>query len=357
MPKSPTKRKSPPSPKERGTSDPRQVLLRAAESGLGLIICPDQIRYQRALEFLQKESPAFQEASLRRFSASSLDEKGLKKLEQELNSLSLFSKKEVFLIEHIDELKAASLDNLLSFLEKLTASQSVFFSATQLASNAKFRKFFEKKNALVVFEALSGDALLDWILRELKRAQIEVENSRVVELLALSNLEQLDSIIKNIEQLSLYLLPADSKTPQAALRVKDLELFSRVPTSASEYELLAKLISGKLAELEQDLLSLDNSGKSPFYILAILQRGITQLFAMRSLLDRQIPEAHIASQLNINPWILKNSFPLAKKTSLLQLRKCMHELLRLDFRLKDKNFGPTMSMSNFFGRVAASSVR
>jgi DNA polymerase III delta subunit len=327
------------------------------------ILSPDFVRRKRILNlFLNKFLPgavsskgvtpigAKHEAgpglALLRMDGRTFTERELRTLRDELGALSLFSKKRFFSIEHVDEVEPELHKALAELAANASHDVRIIISGSKLPESSALKKLAKEKHTLIELEELQGAELKRWIEKELRQAGFGSWEDGVVALITEVGESSPDTIVQDIEHLSLYL---ESDT----LSVKNVEQLFVQRTVAGEFELIDNLARGDRLKAEVQLSSLFDAGKNAFMFLGLLSRTFSNYLAIRSMLDKGLSPDKIRAELGMAPWLFNKQLSAAKNYSQKKLKRAIEIILRADSKLKNRSLGNETIFSELLDGLAA----
>ncbi len=296
------------------------------------ITCPDWIRRDRAFNYILDHF-AGHSYRPRSFTFGDTGRSSIAHFLTDIGAPSLFETEIFAVIRSVESAKASDLEPISSFIAKLPAGIHLFIIGASLPNSPNFKKALEKHATLLAFEPLKGAELRRWAERELRQHDIQNSSDEVLEMVLSLASEEPEAIARLIEKLSLYL---DGEKPSTeALR-------TLVPgrSHASDFELADNLLLGKRVLTEATLQQLMGQGSSPFMLIGLLTKTLTNLLRLRTMLDRGYQQQDIRKELGLSPWLFSKYFPTAKRASSMQLSQTLDALLIADYRLKDRCLGP-----------------
>lgn len=327
-----------------GASILKEITARSECPRCVVITSPDRIRRERALAYVidHFNKGASKPAT---FSFSEQGRSNPAPFIQDLSEPSLFEPIRFGIIRGINVAKAADVEPISQFLERDIAGTHLLIVGDSLPNTPNFKKVLEKKAITLAFDPLKGAELSRWVERELRQAEVKHTGDDVVELLISLGNENPESITRLVEKLGLFV----DDTPANAAALRALEPGRAV---ASDFELAESLLGKNRAATETLLHQLLSQGSSPFMLIGLLTKTFITLYRIRSLIDKDISQNDIKSELGISPWLFSKYLPLVKRLSIEALAKNINALLIADFRLKDKSLGPAAVFSSLASEIS-----
>lgn len=302
-----------------------------------VITCSDWIRRERATRYIldhfageayRPQSFAFGESGRNSFAHFMND----------VAAPSLFEPQKFVVIRALESARASDLEPLSLLMAKKPQGVHVIATGTSLPNSPNFKKAVDKHASLISFEPLKGAELRRWTEREIRHHDISAVSDDIVETILSLASEEPEAVSQLIQKLSLYL---SGEAPTIEI------LRTLVPgrTHASDFELAEQLFAEKRDRTEILLHELLSQGSSPFMLLGLLTKTVTNLLRLRILLDRGCKQQDIRNELGVSPWLFTKYLASVKNLSAARLSKTLEALLKADFRLKDRSLGPGAILS------------
>jgi DNA polymerase III delta subunit len=309
----------------------KEITAQKSCPGCVAITCPDWIRRDRGLNYIIAHFAGPQYRP-RTFTFGDSGRSSIVNFLGDIGSPSLFETETFAVIRSVEGAKASELEPISSFLAKLPAGVHLFIIGASLPNSPNFKKALEKHATLLAFEPLKGAELRRWTERELRHHNIDNAPDDVVEMLLSLASEEPEAVSRLIEKFGLYL--SGDKPSTEALR-------SLIPgrSHASDFELADHLLLGKRAITEAALQQLMSQGSSPFMLIGLLTKTVTNLLRLRTMLDRGYQQQDIRNELGLSSWLFSKYLPTAKRVSSSQLSRTLDALLVADYRIKDRSLG------------------
>jgi len=266
----------------------------------------------------------------------------LKEISEKINTGSLFVKKRMVIIEDIFENKSDKLlGELAVFLKKrseATASDEdniIIFRDSDLNNKEKKLKkegqklftFFLAQKYVQEFKNLSSSQIAEFIRKAAKNLDRKIEATAISTLITRTNsdlwrisseLHKLAMAISNGAEIS------NQEVKNQVVGTYDENIFNLTDAISIRNKKTA------LTLLEEQYLA----GVSEDYILVMLIRQFKILLQIKSASVANLSSSQIASQLKINPYVVKKSLPQAMGFTLEILKDYLNQLISLDFANK-----------------------
>lgn len=242
-------------------------------------------------------------------------------------TLPMFAERRAVLVKRAEALKADALEVLLPYVRNPAATTSLIFSGAKIDQRKKFFQELKKHGLLVEFKRFYDNKLSGFIQGEAVSSGKPMEQP-AAELLAFligNNLQELSS---QIEKLVAYC------GTRPRISVDDVRTIASSSKAFTAFE-LARFLG--LRDLRNALKSLDalfRNGEDAPLMIGALARHFRQLWRIRELLDRKIPQADIGRELNIHTFFLGEMVQQAKNFARDELMGLFDELFRCDVSSK-----------------------
>lgn len=308
-----------------------------------MILCPDQIRRERALE---KIISNFKLSSAEKIilSIGSSDTSQIDGLLFKTAEISLFSKEKIIFIRDIHLINADKTDALLNLI-KNNQHAKIMITGDALAANSRLYKYFSGKHLLVELEKLESNELLRWLEKEANGLQIKL-TGKALELLAEMSEHNADLARKMLEQAAIY-------TDNQELTAEQLlELFPR-STTANQFKLVELINARQLIAAELEMRALLENESSHFGLLGLLHKSYFMAFLLSLGLKNGHSIEATGRHLKIPPFVLNKYAALARAQSPEKLKSKLAELLRTDSIFKNRSLGDENALSMLLARLAA----
>jgi DNA polymerase-3 subunit delta len=242
-------------------------------------------------------------------------------------TLPMFAERRAVLVKRAEALKADALEALLPYVRNPASTTCLVFSGSKIDQRKKFFQELKKHGLLVEFKRLYDNKLSGFIQGEAASLDKRIEQP-AAELLAFlvgNNLQELSS---QVEKLAAYC------GARPGISVEDVRTIASSSKAFTAFE-LARFLG--LRDLQNALRSLDTlfrNGEDAPLMIGALTRHFRQLWRIRELLDRKVPQADIGRELNIHTFFLGELVRQAKNFARGELARLFDELFRCDVSSK-----------------------
>ena len=242
-------------------------------------------------------------------------------------TLPMFAERRVVLVKRAEQLKADALEVMLPYIKNPSPGTCLLLTGTKVDQRKKFFLEFKKHGVMVEYKRFYDNKLSGFIQSEslAQGKPIEAAAAELLSALIGNNLQELSS---QIEKLVVY---AGTKS---RITVDDVRVMASSSKAFTAFE-LAKFLG--MRDVPNSIRSLDalflNGEEAPMMIGA-LTRHFRQLWRVRELLDKKIPQADIGRELSINTFFLGEILAQARNFTRRELKQIFDEFFRCDVASK-----------------------
>jgi DNA polymerase-3 subunit delta len=242
-------------------------------------------------------------------------------------TLPMFAERRAVLVKRADQLKADALDILLPYIKNPSSGTCLVLTGVKIDQRKKFFVEFKKLALLVDYKRLYDNKVSAFIQSEAVAHGKPIETAAADLLFALigNNLQELCS---QIEKLSVY---AGGKQ---RITVEDVRTMASSSKAFTAFE-LARFLG--LRDASNSIRSLDTlflNGEDAPMMIGALTRHFRQLWRVRELLDKKVPQPDIGRELSINPYFLGEIVTQSRNFQRKELQRIFEEFYRCDVASK-----------------------
>lgn len=242
-------------------------------------------------------------------------------------TLPMFAERRVVMVKRAEALKAEALEVLLPYIRKPSISTCLIFVGAKIDQRKKFFQELKKQGALVEFKRLYDNKVNGFIQGEamVHGKPIDPAAAELLSFLIGNNLQELCS---QIEKLVVF----SGSRPKITL--DDVRTIASSSKAFTVFELARFLGARDLQNALKSLDTLFRNGEELPMMIGALTRHFRQLWRVRELLDRKVPQAEISREAGINAYFLGEIVQQAKNFGISELGKVFDALYHCDVSSK-----------------------
>ncbi len=226
---------------------------------------------------------------------------------------------------------------------------TVYYMRSEPDGRKKATTLLKKKAAPVQFDFLTDSELAKWASKRLKASGKKISASTVSTLAFMAG-HDLTRLSGELDKLAAY----TEESPE--IREEDVLAIVSASLEYNVFELLNRLLEGKLAEAQRMTNTLLQNGQNPVGILAMLTRQLRQLAHIRFALDAGSTVEQVQSILKIHPYAAKQSARQCKGLNAGALKTLYEDCVALDFDIKSGRARDTVALDSILIKIATSKL-
>lgn len=204
---------------------------------------------------------------------------------------------------------------------------TIFYMRSEPDGRKKAATLLKKKGKLVQFDLLTDAELTKWANKRLKPLGKKI-GSQAMSTLAFVAGRELTRLAGELDKLAAYI------EDRGEIREADVHAIVSASLEYNVFELINRLLEGKLAQAQQMTNTLLQNGQNPVGILAMLTRQLRQMAHMRYSLDAGEPVQTIQDTLKMHPYAAKQTARQCKGLSASAIQKLYEDCVGMDFDIK-----------------------
>jgi DNA polymerase III subunit delta len=258
-------------------------------------------------------------------------------------TLPMWSRRRLVVAQGIDEVNAADLEPLLSYVADPNPRACLVLVGEKVDGRLRAFLALRKAGYLHEFARLRDRELPGWILAEAAQRGFQID-ARAAEALAGAAGPDLGRVAQALEQVATF-----AGGPIRRQHVEEL-----IPESREHgvFELTRAIGTGDV-ELSLRLLGNMLKNREPaLKIQFMLIRQLRQIWRAKELAAAKVPRAEIAAAVGIAPFFLDDILAPASRMSVAALRRSFLELYQADRSLKSSRIDPELQMMRLVRRLA-----
>jgi len=231
-------------------------------------------------------------------------------------------------------------------IKKLISSEDIILiiEKSVISANDSFFKTLKKKAKCQEFKPLEGEKLKHWTKKEFERYETKIKPRALEKLIEFvgNDLWRLSNEIKKL---------ANYKGKKNEIEIEDIDLLVKPKIETDIFktiDFIAQNNKKKALELLEKHLE---KGDSPLYLLSMINFQFRNLLMIRDLIDKNTPPYLISRKTNLHPYVVKKSYPLAKKFKLSELKKIYQKIFEVDLNIKTGKIEPETALELLIAQI------
>jgi DNA polymerase-3 subunit delta len=266
-------------------------------------------------------------------------------LKDQFQQTSMFKEKKLLLLKDIFSNKDFK-EKFKKEIKKLISSEDIILIVEKgaISANDSLLKVLKKKAKWQEFKLLGGEKLKAWLEKEFGKYKTRIKPDalgKLIEFLG-NDLWRLSNEVKKL---------VNFKGIGSEIEIGDVELLVKPKIETDIFktiDFIAKNNKKKAFELLKEHLE---KGDSPLYLLSMINFQFRNLLIIRDLIDKNIPPYLISRKTKLHPYVVKKSYPLAKKFELSELKKIYQKIFEVDLNIKTGKIEPETGLDLLIAQI------
>ena len=240
------------------------------------------------------------------------------------------------------------VDRLLTYMDNPADYSTIVFLAQgdKLDERKKLVKAVKKQAVVLAFAPLSGEELLNWIVKLAKQRDVSFEAGAADTLVSYAG-TGLQTLSAEVDKLCLY------AGYGGTIRRADIESLVARSTEQNVFALVEELANLRLEKALGLFYELLKQREEPIKIAALIARQFRIMIQVKELGQQSYSQQQIASQLGLHPYAVKIAGEQARKFQPERLRNILSHLSELDYQMKTGAVDKVLGLELFLLRLGA----
>lgn len=242
-------------------------------------------------------------------------------------TMPMFADWRVVLVKRGQALSQAVLDHLLPYVQDPSPTTCLIIQGEKIDQRKKFFTELKKSGALVECKRPYENQLGGFIRSEasVHGKKVDPAASELLVHLVGNNLQELAA---QLEKVALYI------GQRGSIVLDDVRTVVSDTKVDSVFELANAVGNRNLSAAMRRMQTILRDGEAPLMVLAMVTRHFRQLWQVREMMDKRLPEPEIGKKLGINPYFLKGVVSQAGNFPVSDCRKLFERLFSADLAMK-----------------------
>jgi len=231
-------------------------------------------------------------------------------------------------------------------IKKLISSEDIILiiEKSVISANDSLFKTLKKKAKCQEFKPLEGEKLKHWTKKEFERYETKIKPRALEKLIEFvgNDLWRLSNEIKKLVSFKQKNSQVQAEDVNVLIRPKiETDIFTTIDCIAQNNKKRAIELLKKHLE----------KGDSPLYLLSMINFQFRNLLIIRDLIDQNTSFYLISQKANLHPYVVKKSYPLAKKFKLSELKKIYQKIFEVDLNIKTGKIEPETALELLIAQI------
>jgi DNA polymerase-3 subunit delta len=193
---------------------------------------------------------------------------------------------------------------------------------------------------------LEGKRLEKWAKKEIEKWGANIESKALQKLINFvgNDLWQLSNEIKKLTSFK-------GKEKKSRISIKEVKLLVKPKIEANIFKTINLIASQRKKEALELIKKHLEKGDSYSYLLSMISFQFRNLLIIRDLIDKQKPYYLVLKETGLHPYVVKKSYPLAKKFKTSELKKIYQKLFEVDLSIKTGKVEPRAALELLIAQI------
>lgn len=265
--------------------------------------------------------------------------------QKEFQQTSIFREKKLLVLKDLFENQEFA-NKFKKEIEKFISSEDIILIIQKgaLPANNSFLKALKKKAKYQEFKDLRGEQLRRWTKKEIEKQGAQI-NSQALEQLIEFVGNDLWRMSNEIKKLTTF------KGKNNEIEKKDIDLLVKPKIETDIFKTIDFIAQNNKKRALELLEKHLEKGDSPLYLLSMINFQFRNLLIIRDLIDKNIPFYLISKKTKLHPYVVKKSYPLAKKFQVSELKKIYQKMFEVDLNIKIGKIEPETALELLIAQI------
>lgn len=242
-------------------------------------------------------------------------------------TMPMFGDRRVVLVKRGQALSQATLDHLLPYVQDPSPTTCLIIQGEKIDQRKKFFSELKKSGVLVDCKRPYENQMGGFIRSEaaVHGKKVDPAASELLVHLVGNNLQELAA---QMEKVALFV------GERGTIVLDDVRTVVSDTKVDSVFELANAVGSRNLSAAMRRMQTILRDGEAPLMVLAMLTRHFRQLWQVREMMDRRMPDQEIGRKAGINPYFLKGVVAQAGNFPVSDCRRLFERLFSADLAMK-----------------------
>jgi len=270
---------------------------------------------------------------------------GFQDFQDQYQQATTFKEKKMVILRNIFQTQDFK-EKFIKDIKKLISSEDIILIVEKrdVPANNSLFKALKKKARCQEFKPLEKGQLKHWTKKEFEKHKTQIKPEaleRLIEFVG-NDLWRLSNEIKKLVSFKQKNSQVQAEDVNVLIRPKiETDIFTTIDCIAQNNKKRAIELLKKHLE----------KGDSPLYLLSMINFQFRNLLIIRDLIDQNTSFYLISQKANLHPYVVKKSYPLAKKFKLSELKKIYQKIFEVDLNIKTGKIEPETALELLIAQI------
>jgi len=265
--------------------------------------------------------------------------------QDQFQQATMFKEKKMVILRNIFQNQDFK-EKFIKDIKKLISSEDIILIVEKrdVPANNSLFKALKKKARCQEFKPLEKGQLKHWTKKEFEKHKTQIKPEaleRLIEFVG-NDLWRLSNEIKKL---------VSFKQKDSQVQAEDVNLLVRPKIEIDIFTTIDCIAQNNKKRAIELLKKHLEKGDSPLYLLSMINFQFRNLLIIRDLIDQNTSFYLISQKANLHPYVVKKSYPLAKKFKLSELKKIYQKIFEVDLNIKTGKIEPETALELLIAQI------
>ena len=242
-----------------------------------------------------------------------------------IHDLSIISKDDV----RSNKVNSDEINRFLTYIQSLPPTCCLVIDGGEsIDKRSKTGKALSQLDGYVTFDPLEEGELVSFLMKQAKRANVELQKDACERLLYLCG-NDLSNLLNELEKLIAF------ETENRIITAESVEALSVRSTEIRIFDMIDNTVCGRISEAYQQLDALISAGETRLGIISLIARQIRQMLYIEAMYNRRKTQNEISALLGIKPFLIGKIRNRSQRIGKIELQKQLQRCIQFEFSVKN----------------------
>ena len=242
------------------------------------------------------------------------------------NSFDLFGEGPFVVVRNLDAWNAAQKAVIVDYLQAPPEGSDLLLLGKKLGTRERLFSAVKKSGDVADFQQPTGRALVKWLVGHANKLGLDLSEDVAEELANRVSGDKM-RLLQEVEKLALYV-------GDGTATLDDVEKLCPPDVQSNIFAFVDALAAGQRGRAVELLEALVGTGEPPLRLTFMVRRQFRLVARARALFERGVPQAEVAKDLKVPPFVARKLSEQASKLDERDLERALAAVLDLESGLK-----------------------